>query len=171
MIVVNSFLNHQVDSVLLKEVGEEFGRRFAKTKATKVLTAETSGLPPALATGMALSIAMIYARKEKPVTMIQKTYAQYGTSPTKGNKFELLVAAEFLTPEDRILIIDDILGTGATSMALASLVRQSGAKLVGIGHVIEKSFVGGGASLAILGVPMESLVKIKAIEDSVLVLG
>jgi xanthine phosphoribosyltransferase len=164
IIVMNSFLNHQVDSQLLKLVGEEFAQRFAKFNPTKVLTAETSGLPPALATAMALQIPMVYARKDRPVTMIQEPHVEEAHSRTLGKTFQFFVASDFLTASDRFLIIDDVLATGATTLALAKIISHSKAKLVAVGHVVEKSYEDGRAKLAQLNVPIESLVKVKTIE-------
>ena len=162
---VDSFINHQVDPELMVAVGQELAKRFADVGATKVLTAEISGIAPALTTALALGVPVVYARKSKPITMPEKVYRQTAPSHTKGRKVELMASPEFLRPGDRILIIDDFLATGQTISALVRLVAESGATLVGIGAVIEKAFEGGRALLEGLGVPIESLVVITDMSD------
>jgi len=157
---VDSFINHQVDPELMVAAGRELARRFADAGATKVLTAEISGIAPALTTAMALGIPVVYARKTKPITMPERVYRQTAPSHTKGRRVELLASPEFLRPSDRILIVDDFLATGQTISALVRLVEEAGAELVGIGALIEKRFEGGRALLEGLGVPIESLVVI-----------
>lgn len=162
---VDSFINHQVDPELMVAVGRELARRFAHVGATKVLTAEISGIAPALTTAMALGIPVVYARKTKPITMPERVYRQTAPSHTKGRRVELLASPEFLRPSDRVLIVDDFLATGQTISALVRLVEEAGAKLVGIGTLIEKRFEGGRALLEGLGVPIESLVVITDMSD------
>jgi len=162
---VDSFLNHQVDAPLMLDVGREMARRFANQGVSKVLTAEISGIAPALTTALALGVPVIYARKAKPITMPANVYCETAPSHTKGKMVELLVSPEFLGPADRVLIVDDFLASGQTIQALARVVEQSGATLVGVGAVIEKSFEGGRELLTPLGVPIESLVVITAMND------
>lgn len=162
---VDSFINHQVDPELMVEVGQELAGRFAGVGATKVLTAEISGIAPALTTALALGIPVVYARKTKPITMPDRVYRQTAPSHTKGRHVELMASPEFLRPSDRILIVDDFLATGQTISALVRLVEEAGAELVGIGTLIEKEFEGGRALLERLGVPIESLVVIADMSD------
>jgi len=163
---VDSFINHQVDAGLMMEVGRELAQRFAHVNVTKVLTAEISGIAPALTTGLALGVPVIYARKTKPITMPEKVYRASAPSHTKGRSVELMISPEMLPGGERILIIDDFLASGQTIAALADLVEQSGATVVGIGAVIEKSFEGGRALLATrLGVPIQALVTISDMSD------
>ena len=167
---VDSFINHQVDPILTMEMGQELGRRFADVGATKVLTAEISGIAPALMTAFALGIPVVYARKHKPITMPEQAYTQSAPSHTKGRQVELIVSPEFLSAQDRVLIIDDFLATGNTIAALIRIVEESGATLVGIGAVIEKTFEGGRAALASLNVPIESLAIITDMSDGKIVI-
>jgi len=162
---VDSFINHQVDPDLMVVVGRELAGRFGGAGATKVLTAEISGIAPALTTSMALGIPVVYARKTKPITMPEQVYRQTAPSHTKGRHVELMASPEFLRPSDRILIVDDFLATGQTISALVRLVEEAGAELVGIGTLIEKRFEGGRALLDRLGVPIESLVVISDMSD------
>ncbi len=157
---VDGFINHQVDPLLMMEAGRELAAHFANVGATKVLTAEISGIAPALTTALALGVPLVYARKTKPVTMTDPVYVEAAPSHTKGISVFLMCSPEFLGPGDRILIIDDFLASGQTISALVRLVRHAGAELVGIGALIEKVFEGGRAELERLGVPLYALVTI-----------
>jgi xanthine phosphoribosyltransferase len=169
---VDSFINHQVDADLMMSVGRELGRRFVQAQVSKVLTAEISGIAPALTTALSLNVPVIYARKSKPITMPEHVYRDTAPSHTKGHMVELLVSPEVLGPQDRVLIVDDFLATGQTIAALARVIQQSGATLVGIGTVIEKSFEGGRAFLGTqYSVPIESLVVITDMNDGRIVFG
>ncbi|HET90113.1 MAG TPA: xanthine phosphoribosyltransferase [Chloroflexi bacterium] len=154
---VDSFINHQIDTHLMFKVGEELAKHFTDMGVTKVITAEISGIAPALATAHALNVPVIYARKHRPITMTGPVYVEVAPSHTKGGDVFLMVSAEFLGPEDRVLVVDDFLASGATIEALVRLVEHAGATLVGIGTAIEKRFEGGREDLAYLGVPMVSL--------------
>jgi xanthine phosphoribosyltransferase len=162
---VDSFVNHQVDPALMFEAGQELAARFADVGATKVLTAEISGIAPALTTALALDVPLIYARKTKPVTMTEPVYVEAAPSHTKGVSVFLMCSPEFLQPHDRILIVDDFLASGQTIMALVRMVRHAGAELVGIGALIEKAFEGGRAGLATLGIPLHALAVIAEMSD------
>lgn len=168
---VDSFINHQVDARLMMEVGQELGRRFAQYGPTKVLTAEISGIAPALTTALALGVPVVFARKTKPITMPEQVYRDTAPSHTKGHLIELLVSPEVLGSNDRVLIVDDFLATGQTIAALARIVAQSGASLVGVGTVIEKVFEGGRKLLAEqYAVPVESLVVITDMGDGQIIM-
>jgi len=167
---VDSFINHQVDSGLMALMGREFARRFGYLKPTKVLTAEISGIAPALQTGVALDVPVIFARKMRSITLPENAYERRVPSRTKGGETLLLVSPEFLGPQQRILIVDDFLGTGKTIAALADIVLESGAKLVGIGVVIEKAFEGGRKELERFGVPIESLAIVERMEGDEIIL-
>lgn len=141
---IDSFLNHQVDAELMDAVGREIAARFAATKPTLILTAEVSGIIPAVMTGKALNnLPVLYARKHKPITMMEPVYVDGAPSHTKGGEVLLMVSPEFLHAGDRVLIVDDFLATGRTIDALARIVKNAGAELVGIATVVEKSFEGG----------------------------
>jgi xanthine phosphoribosyltransferase len=155
---VDSFLNHQVDTHLIFKIGQELARRFADAGATKVLTAEISGIAPALATAYALNVPVVYARKTRPVTMTGPVFVEVAPSHTKGMDMFLMIAAEFLGPGDRVLVVDDFLASGSTIDALVRLVEHAGATLAGIGAVIEKRFEEGREAFAHLNVPVVSLV-------------
>ena len=161
---VDSFMNHQIDPVLMHSIGSEFAKLFEKSMPTRILTAESSGIAPALATGMILKIPIVFARKKKPITMIAGDYREKAKSHTKGGEVDLVVSSEYLKKEDRILILDDFLATANTISALVRLVKSSGAELIGIGAVIEKSFEGGRSALGDVSVPVESLAIIDSFE-------
>ena len=161
---VDSFINHQVDPVLMEACGKEFARRFKDVGATKILTAEISGIAPALTTAQHLSLPVVYARKHKPITMPDQVFLTLSPSHTKGRMVELIVSPEYLAGGERVLIIDDFLATGATTLGLVRLAQTAGAQLVGIGALIEKIFEGGRAALAHLNVPIETLARIQSME-------
>ena len=167
---VDSFINHQIDTHLMFDVGRELARRFADAGVTKVITAEISGIAPALATAHALNVPVVYARKTRPVTMTGPVFVEVAPSHTKGRDVFLMLSTEFLGPEDRVLVIDDFLASGATIAALVRLVEHAGATLVGIGAAIEKQFEGGREDLAHLNVPIVALAVVSDMDDGKLVL-
>ncbi len=162
---VDAFINHQVDAGLMMACGQELARRFAPTRPEKVFTAEISGIAPALATGYYLRVPVVFARKHRPVTMPDQIFLTLTPSHTKGREVELMVSPEYLRAGERILIIDDFLASGETILGLVRLVQAAQAEVVGIGALIEKTFEGGRAKLASLGVPIEALARISALHD------
>lgn len=169
IVKLDGFLNHQVDAGLTERMGAEFVARFGQRGAgrpSKIVTAEVSGIPAALATARLLEVPMLYARKHQSSVMTDVYYFAQTASRTKGGEVNLLISRRYLDADDRVLIIDDFLATGSTILALASLVEASGARLLGIGCVIEKPFENGRARLADLGVPIETLARIEFEEDS-----
>ncbi len=167
---VDGFLNHQVDPRLMEACGHELAWRFAAARATKVLTAEISGIAPAFCTALAMSVPLVYARKQKPITMPDQIYLTLAPSHTKGLNVELIVSPEYLSGTERVVIIDDFLATGQTILALARLAKAAGAAVVGVGIVIEKTFEGGREALTALGVPIEALATITDMRDGKIVL-
>jgi xanthine phosphoribosyltransferase len=154
---VDGFINHQVDPVLMQACGRELASRFSRVGATKVLTAEISGIAPALTTSLHLGVPVVYARKHKPITMPDQIFLTLTPSHTKGRMVELIVSPEYLSSGEKVLIIDDFLATGQTIMGLVRLAQAAGATIVGIGAVIEKRFEGGRDLLSDLEVPIEAL--------------
>ncbi len=161
---VDSFVNHQVDASLMDHCGKEFAQRFAQLGATKVLTAEISGIAPALTTALHLGLPVVYARKTKPITMPDQVYLTLAPSHTKGRMVELIISPEYLAHGEKVLIIDDFLATGATILGLVRLAEAAGARIVGIGALIEKTFEGGRTALQALGLPVESLASITSMD-------
>jgi xanthine phosphoribosyltransferase len=166
---VDSFINHQVDPRLMEACGKEFAHRFATINATRILTAEISGIAPAVMTAMHLGLPVVYARKSKPITMPDTVYLTTAPSHTKGRMVELIVSPDYLGSGERVLIIDDFLASGETILGLVRLTRAAGASVVGVGTLIEKTFEGGRAALASLGVPIESLVSIISMDNGQIV--
>lgn len=161
---VDGFINHQVDPGLMEACGEELASRFADIDATKVLTAEISGIAPALTTASHLDLPVVYARKHKPITMPDQVFLTLTPSHTKGRTVELIVSPEYLGSDERVLIIDDFLASGQTILGLVRLAQAAGAQVVGIGTLIEKAFEGGRAALEHLDVPIEALAIITHME-------
>ncbi|WP_322507884.1 xanthine phosphoribosyltransferase [Anaerolinea sp.] len=163
---VDNFINHQVDPELMDACGAEFARRFADVGATRILTAEISGIAPALMTGRHMNLPVVYARKSKPITMPDTVYLTVAPSHTKGVMTELIVSPEYLSAGERVLIIDDFLASGATILGLVRLAQAAGSQVVGIGTLIEKIFEGGRAALAHLNVPIHSLAVIERMDET-----
>jgi xanthine phosphoribosyltransferase len=161
---VDGFINHQVDPGLMDACGREFARRFQNIGATKVLTAEISGIAPALMTALYLGLPIVYARKHKPITMPDQVFLTLSPSHTKGRMVELIISPEYLAGHERVVIIDDFLASGATILGLVRLAQTAGAQVVGIGALVEKTFEGGRQALTHLGVPIESLARICSME-------
>ncbi|GER67877.1 xanthine phosphoribosyltransferase [Weizmannia acidilactici] len=162
---VDSFLNHQVDPVLMKKMGEEFARLFRKDGVTKILTLESSGISPALMAALELKVPMVFARKKKPLTQSADVYTATVHSFTKNTTHEIIVSRAFLTNRDKVLIIDDFLAYGQAAEGLIDIVKQAGANLSGIGIVIEKAFQPGGERLRSRGIRVESLAVIQSLKN------
>lgn len=161
---VDPFINHQVDPDLMDACGKEFAVLFKETQPTKILTAEISGIAPALMTAKYMGVPVVYARKHKPVTMPDTVYLTVAPSHTKGRMVELIVSPEYLAQGERVLIIDDFLASGATIAGLVRLAQTAGARVVGIGALIEKTFEEGRGVLSHLGVPIKALVEISSLD-------
>lgn len=157
---VDGLVNHQLLPDLTTEMGQRLAAHFAPLRPNKVLTIEVSGIAPAIMTAAQLGVPMVYARKKKPITMRDPAYTAQSVSRTKGGVVDLFVSGEFLGPEDRVVVVDDFLASGGTLRALAGIIAQSGATLLGIGCVIEKAFEHGREKLADLNVPIHTLANI-----------
>lgn len=169
---IDSFLNHQVDAQLMEQVGEAIGQAFQSASPSRILTAEVSGIVPAVMTAKALgNLPVVYARKHKPITMSEPVYIEVAPSHTKGSEVNLMVSPEFLQQGDRVLIVDDFLATGKTIQALARIVQNAGAELVGIATVVEKTFEGGREVLAHWNVPIMSAATITDMSEGRIILG
>jgi xanthine phosphoribosyltransferase len=165
---IDSILNHQIYPDLMLEMGKDMATHFAGLHIDRILTVEISGIAPALMTGLALGVPVVYARKVKPITMAGPVFLETAPSHTKGMEVNLLVSAEFMHPDENILIVDDFLATGKTLLALARMVRSAKANLIGVGVVVEKSFEGGRGELLKAGythIPIRSLVTITSMDD------
>jgi xanthine phosphoribosyltransferase len=161
---VDSFLNHQMDVALLDEIGEEFHRRFADSKITKVLTIEASGIAIAYAVARCFGVPMVFAKKAKSINIDGDMYTTEVESFTHKNKNQIIVSKKFLTSEDRILIVDDFLANGCALQGLISIAEAAGASVEGIGIVIEKGFQYGGRAIRNMGYHVESLAIVDAMD-------
>jgi xanthine phosphoribosyltransferase len=165
---IDSILNHQIYPDLMFEMGQEMARRFADVPIDRILTAEISGIAPALMTGYALGVPVVYARKLKPITMSGPVFLETAPSHTKGGEVSLLVSAEFLHAGENVLIIDDFFASGKTLMALARMVESAQSKIAGVGIVVEKTFEGGRDRMIQAGygdVRIESLAAITSMDN------
>jgi xanthine phosphoribosyltransferase len=170
---IDSLLNHQIYPDLMVEMGRELARRFEGIQIDRILTAEISGIAPALTTGMVLNVPVVYARKKKPITMAGPVFLETAPSHTKGGDVPLLVSAEFLHAGENVLIIDDFLATGKTLLALARMVKSAKAEVVGVGVVVEKTFEGGRELMRQNGyddIPIEALAIITNMDSGRIVL-
>lgn len=163
---VDSFLNHQMDVGLLDEVGREFHRRFADRPITKILTIEASGIAIAYATAQAFGVPLVFAKKSKSINLDGDMYTAEVESFTHKNKNQIIVSKKFLTPDDRVLIVDDFLANGCALMGLISIVQAAGASVEGLGIAIEKGFQNGGRIIRNLGYRLESLAIVDAMDDA-----
>ena len=154
---VDSFLNHQMDVALLKEMGQEFHRRFAHKKITKVLTIESSGIAVAYPVAEAFGVPLVFAKKAKSINIDGDVYTAEVPSFTHKVTNQVIVSKKFLGPEDHVLIIDDFLANGYALQGLISLVEAADATVEGLGIAIEKGFQEGGKRMRNLGYHLESL--------------
>lgn len=162
---VDAFLNHQVDPVLMQYIGQEFAARFKDAKITKVWTVESSGIAPAVMTGLALGVPVIFARKHKSLTLNSGMYTADVYSYTKKTTNRISISKRYVDKTDRVLLIDDFLANGQAVEGMLQIADQAGVEVVGAGIVIEKSFQPGSAELAAKGVRVESLAKVSSLAD------
>ena len=154
---VDSFLNHQMDIALLKEIGQEFHRRFAHRPITKVLTIEASGIAIAYPVAEAFGVPMVFAKKAKSINIDGEVYVAEVPSFTYKTNNQVVVSKRFLSADDHVLIVDDFLANGYALQGLVSLVEAADATVEGLGIVIEKGFQEGGKRMRNLGYQLESL--------------
>lgn len=159
---VDSFLNHQMDVKLFKQMGEEFKRRFAGKNINKIITIEASGIGIACIVAECFDVPVVFAKKSQSVNIDGDVYSAEVESFTHKCKNQVLISKKFVGSEDHVLIIDDFLANGCALQGLISIVNEAGATVEGIGIVIEKGFQSGGRIIRNLGYHLESL----AIVDS-----
>ncbi|MCS6835477.1 MAG: xanthine phosphoribosyltransferase [Anaerolineae bacterium] len=165
---IDSLLNHQIDPLLMAQMGRRLADEFRHLEIDRILTAEISGIAPALVTGIELGVPLVYARKKRPITMSGPIFLETAPSHTKGGVVELMVSSEFLRPDENVLIIDDFLASGETLKALCRMVEAAQAHVVGVGVVVEKTFEGGRQSLREAGyadLPVYALATIISMND------
>ncbi|GAA0593329.1 xanthine phosphoribosyltransferase [Virgibacillus siamensis] len=162
---VDAFLNHQIDPQLMKEIGEEFAERFQGQGITKILSIESSGIAPAVMTGLVMDVPVIFARKRKSLTLSDDLYTANVYSYTKHESNDISVSREFINSGDTILIMDDFLANGQAALGLIDIAQQSGAAIAGIGIVIEKGFQPGRKLIQERGIQVESLANIASLKN------
>lgn len=162
---VDSFLNHQMDVKLFHEMGKELYRLFGGENVTKILTIEASGIGVACVVAQSFDVPVVFAKKNKTKNIAGDVYTSKVESFTHGKVYDIIVAKEFLRPEDRVLLIDDFLANGSALQGLINLVRDAGATLVGAGICVEKAFQPGGDMIRAMGVRVESLARVKSMNE------
>ena len=162
---VDAFLNHQIDMALVDEIAAEFVRRFADTPVNKVLTIETSGIILAGAVARLLKVPMVIARKTRSMNLDGDSYVAEFLSFNHKNIKTVVVSRKYLSKEDRVLVIDDIMANGCAMQGLISIVEDAEAEVVGCGVVIEKSFQEGADRIRNLGYRLEALAAIESMDE------
>ena len=162
---VDSFLNHQLDPQLLYEMACELKRLYEGAGVNKILTIEASGIAIASFVGYVFGCPVVFAKKSKTKNISDALYSVDVPSFTHGNVSTVVVSKEYLGAQDRVLIVDDFLATGAALVGLKALVEQAGGTVVGVGIAIEKAFQGGGNLLRAQGLRVESLARIASMSD------
>ena len=161
---VDSFINHQMDPILMKSIGVEFVRRFANKDFNKVMTIEASGIAPAIMVGYLLELPVVFAKKKQQKTM-ENMISTTVRSFTKDREYNVCISKDFLSKEDRVLFIDDFLANGNAANGIIDLIDQAGAQLAGMGFIIEKAFQHGGEVLRERGIHVESLAIIDSLDN------
>ncbi len=154
---VGGFLNQRIDTDFIFQMGSEISRLFETARVTKILTVEASGIAIALAAAHYLKVPMVFAKKSTAKNLGDDVYKASVHSYTHGKDYEIAVNTDYISPEDRVLLIDDFLATGEAAEGLIEIVRQSGAEIAGFCAAIEKGYQGGGDSLRARGIRVESL--------------
>lgn len=162
---VDSFLNHQIDPVLMDAIGQEFASRFAGAGVTKILTIESSGIAPAMMTGLKMGVKLVFARKSQSLTLTDNLYTASVHSYTKNITSDISVSKDFLDKDDVVLILDDFLANGQAVLGLLDIIEQAGASLAGVGIVIEKGFQPGGREIRERGIRVETLANVKTMKN------
>ncbi|EOQ60540.1 xanthine phosphoribosyltransferase [Acinetobacter calcoaceticus ANC 3811] len=162
---VDAFLNHQIDPVLMQQIGKEFAARFKDAGITKIITIEASGIAPAIMAGLELGVPVIFARKYQSLTLKDDLYRSKVFSFTKQTESTIAISNKHLHSTDKALVIDDFLANGQAALGLIDLIHQANAEVVGVGIVIEKSFQSGRDLLLEKGYRVESLARVLSLTD------
>ena len=157
---VDSFLNHQIDVELLNEMGKEWLRLFEGEGVNKILTIEASGIGIACIAAQYFKVPVVFAKKAASKNISGDVYTNRVYSFTKDKYYDIMVSKDFISEEDRILIIDDFLAKGAALISLADIIKQAGATVVGAGIAVEKAFQDGGERVRSIGICVESLARV-----------
>ena len=162
---VDSFINHQMDPVLFKEMALEWKRLFKGSEINKILTIEASGIGIAAVAGLEFGCPVVFAKKSKSSNTPEDAYSAVVKSFTRGTVNDIYVSKKYLNEGDKVLVLDDFMAMGEAARGLVKLVEQAGAELVGIGIAIEKAFQPGGAELRSMGIRVESLARVKEMTE------
>ena len=161
---VDSFLNHQIDPTLMAELAKEFHRLFKDDGVNKILTIEASGIAIAIEVAREFGVPMIFAKKNHTKNIAGDVYTSKVISYTHGREYEIMLAKDYLSADDRVLVIDDFLANGAALRGLIDIIRQSGAHLCGCGIAVEKGFQPGGMELRNEGIKLCSLAIVESMD-------
>lgn len=165
---VDSFINHQVDPELMNEIGKDFADHFKDAGITKVLTIESSGIAPSVYAAMHLGVPMIILKKQTSKILNGNVAQTNITSFTKGTSYELTLSLDYVNENDTVLIVDDFLANGEAATGAVRLAKTAGAKIAGIGILIEKSFQKGRQKLLDQGYEVYSLARIARLDEGVI---
>lgn len=162
---VDSFLNHQLDIHLLEAIGKEFHEKFGSERITKILTIESSGIAIACFTAEQFDVPVLFAKKAKSANISDSVYTSPVHSYTYDRNYEITVSKNYLSSDDRVLIVDDFMANGLAVQGLTDICRQAGAEVAGIGIAIEKGFQSGGMRIRKQGYHLESLAVIRQMSE------
>ena len=165
MLVIDHFLNHRIEPGFLFELAHELARRLSFFQPNVILTAEASGIAPALIVAQALSVPMVYAKKYS-TDVEAPSICRSIPSPTKGAETRLAISTRYIRPGQRVVIVDDFLANGRTAAALIEMAREAGADVLGAGFVVEKRFKHGREHIEALHVPVSTLAQVERLENS-----
>jgi xanthine phosphoribosyltransferase len=166
VLLVDSFLNHQVDAKLMAQVGDEFARLFEKEGITRIMTVESSGIAPAAMTALRMELPLVIMKKSSSRILSDDTLQTQVHSFTKNSDYQLTIKKKYICPGDRVLVIDDFLANGEAAFGAARLIEEAGATVAGIGIVIEKAFQPGGQRLAEAGYKVVSLARVSKMSEN-----
>ncbi|MBQ6372993.1 MAG: xanthine phosphoribosyltransferase [Clostridia bacterium] len=168
VLLVDSFLNHQVDVKLMKAVGEEFARRFADAGVTRIATIESSGIAPAAMTALVMDLPMVIMKKSVSSILNEGILQTEVFSFTKNAPYLLTLKSRFVKPGDRVLLIDDFLANGEAAFGGIALLEKAGAEVAGVGAVIAKAFQPGMQKLRDAGYRVEALAPVSRMADGLI---
>lgn len=166
IVKVDGFLNHRVDTELMEQIAEEFKKRFDTSKVTLILTAEASGIALATICARAMGVPMVFAKKAKSDNIEGGLYQSDIFSYTYKKKVTLLVSKDWISADDKVLIVDDFMANGEAMRGLCDIVKEAGAELVGIGIAVEKGFQHGGDRIREAGINIQSLAIIDSADEN-----
>ena len=168
VLLVDSFLNHQVDPELMQAVGEEFARRFADAGITRVATIESSGIAPAVMTALTMRVPLVIMKKSVSSILKEGILQTEVFSFTKNASYQLTLKSKFVHPGDKVLLIDDFLANGEAAFGGIRLLEKAGATVAGVGAVIAKAFQPGLGKLREAGYRVEALAPVSRMAENVI---